>query len=35
MDDRSFINEKEKAILYIEDYFKKCTDDKMSMFTNV
>ena len=35
MDDGNFINEKQKANLYIEDYFQKCTDDKMSMFTNV
>jgi hypothetical protein len=35
MDDGSFLKSKQKAKLYIEDYFQKCTDEKMSMFTNV
>ena len=35
MDDGSFLKLKQKAKLYIEDYFQKCTDEKMSMFTKV
>jgi hypothetical protein len=35
MDDDNFNDVKQKANLYIEDYFQKCTDDKMSMFTNI
>jgi len=35
MDDGSFFKAKQKANLYIEDYFHKCTNEKMSMFTKV
>jgi len=35
MDDGSFLKAKQKAKLYIDSYFQKCTDDKILLFTNV
>ena len=35
MDNESFIKAKQKAVQYINEYFSNCTDEKMSMFTNI